>query len=534
MLVAERTDDLLAEFGYESWRPGQREAVDAALCGRDSIVVMPTGGGKSLCYQLPGLAGPDLTVVVSPLIALMRDQFERLAAKGRPVAMVSSGMSGQEVKETLVRLGADIRIVFCAPERFWSEAFLEALAPRRVDLLAIDEAHCMSEWGHEFRPDYLRLGAFAQRLGRPTIQALTATASPPVRREIAKRLGMEDPAVIVRGFDRPNLRLGVFKLGSEQAKVRALAEAVARSEKPGIVYAGTRRGSEELAVALQRAGTRAEAYHAGLQRQRRSRLQDRFMADEIETIVATTAFGMGIDKPNVRFVFHAGLADSVDSYYQAIGRAGRDERAADAGIFYCAKDQTVCRYLGPADVKVLTWVGEAVAEREGLTPRELGKSLNLSTHRVLEAVGRLEEAGWLEVSEEGEIVPSEGTMSLTAAIEQGSAVGEKRKGYERSRLDMMRSYADHTGCRRDYILGYFGEEYEPPCGNCDNCEAGLVERAAELVRPFSIGAAVAHSKWGAGEVQRYDGDRVVALFASVGYRTLDLKLVLERELLQSI
>ncbi|HWB69768.1 MAG TPA: RecQ family ATP-dependent DNA helicase, partial [Solirubrobacterales bacterium] len=402
------------------------------------------------------------------------------------------------------------------------------------DLLAIDEAHCMSEWGHEFRPDYLRLGAFAERLGRPPVQALTATASPPVRREIAERLDMEDPAVIVRGFDRPNLYLKVRRLATERAKTAALVEAVAESPKPGIVYVGTRRSSEELAVGLQRAGVRAEAYHAGLGSRRRGELQDRFMGDGLEAIVATTAFGMGIDKPNVRFVFHAGLSDSVDSYYQAIGRAGRDGAPATATIFYCPRDQSACRHLSSADVQVLTWVGEAVAGREGVSPSDLAGDLRLPRHRVLEAVGRLEEAGWLEISAAGEIVPCEGAPSLTTAIERGSAVGEKRKGYERSRLEMMRSYADHRGCRRGFILGYFGEEYATPCGNCDNCEAGFVERAAEVVRPFSVGAAVAHSTWGPGEVQRYDGDRVIALFDSVGYRTLDLKLVVERELLRSI
>lgn len=532
MAVAQ--DKLLAEFGYESWRPGQREALDAALSGRDSLIVMPTGGGKSLCYQLPGLASPDLTIVVSPLIALMRDQCERLVARGHPVAMVSSGMSSQEVSETLVRIGADIRIVFCAPERFWSEAFLNALSRRRIDLLAIDEAHCISEWGHEFRPDYMRLGAFAQRLGRPPIQALTATASPPVRRGIVERLGMRNPAVIVRGFDRPNLHLAVCRFSNEQAKVHALVEAVGESEKPGIVYIGTRRTSEELARVLQKAGVRTGAYHAGLATRCRSELQDRFMDGGVEAIVATTAFGMGIDKADVRFVFHAGLADSIDSYYQEIGRAGRDGKPAGASIFYCRKDQDVRRYLGPADVKVLTQVGEAVAEREKVNPRDLERDLRLPRHKVLEAVGRLEEAGWLRISEEREIVHCKGARSLAAAVEQGNKVGEKRKGYERSRLDMMRSYTDHTGCRRDFILGYFGEEYESSCGNCDNCDAGSVGRAAEVVRPFSVGAAVTHSKWGPGEVQRYDGDRIVALFDSVGYRTLDLKLVVEKELLRSI
>jgi ATP-dependent DNA helicase RecQ len=534
MDVEARTDGLLAEFGYGGWRPGQREAVAAALTGKDALVVMPTGGGKSLCYQLPGLSRPALTIVVSPLIALMRDQYERLAASGHPVAMVSSGMSGREVERTLARIGGDVRIVYCAPERFWSQSFLDALSSRSIDLLAIDEAHCMSEWGHDFRPDYMRLGDFAARLGKPPLQALTATASPPVRRAIVERLGMRDPVVIVRGFDRPNLHLAVRRFSKEHAKMGALVKAAAEAEKPGIVYIGTRQGSEDLAVKLQKAGVSAGAYHAGLEKRRRSRLQDQFMDDGLEVMVATTAFGMGIDKPNVRFVFHAGLSDSIDSYYQEVGRAGRDEDPARACIYYCPEDQRSRHRFDPADITALAQVGEAVAERGRVDLWDLVRDLDLPRHKVLEAMGRLEAAGWLEVSADREIIHRPGEVTMADAIEQANAVSEKRKGYERSRTEMVRSYTEHTGCRRDYILGYFGEQHDSLCGNCDNCDAGLVAREAEAVRPFSVGSAVIHPKWGPGEVQRYDGDRIITLFDSVGYRTLDLKLVVDNGLLQTI
>jgi len=324
----------------------------------------------------------------------------------------------------------------------------------------VDEAHCISEWGHDFRPDYLRLGAFAAALGHPTILALTATASPPVRREIVERLGMEDPAVIVRGFDRPNLHLAVHRFSEEHGKTEALVEAVRAAEKPGIVYIATRRASEELAEKLREAGVAAEAYHAGFASKRRGELQDAFMDDEIEAIVATTAFGMGIDKPNVRFVFHAGLSDSVDSYYQEVGRAGRDGQPAVACVFYRPEDQAIRRFFA-------------------------------------------------------------------------GGAGEEREEFEKSRLEMARSYAETSSCRRDFVLSYFGEEHEPPCGNCDNCDAGLVEPEPDVDRPFEIGTTVTHSDWGPGEVQRYDDDRLVVLFESVGYRTLDLELVSEKGLLRA-
>jgi ATP-dependent DNA helicase RecQ len=450
-------------LGFEKLRPGQLQAIEAVAAGRDTLAVMSTGYGKSAIYQLSGelLDGP--TIVVSPLIALQRDQVEAMeeAAPGEAAELNSTISEGKraELMESL-REG-EREFVLLAPEQLAKEEVLAELREAKPSLLVVDEAHCISEWGYDFRPDYLRLGTFAAELGRPTLLALTATASPPVRREIVERLGMEEPAVFVRGFDRPNLHLAVRRFTEEHGKERALVEAVEAVEaveKPGIVYIATRKASEELAEELREAGVAAEAYHAGLGSKRRGELQDAFMDDEIETIVATTAFGMGIDKPNVRFVFHAGLSDSVDSYYQEVGRAGRDGEPAQACVFYRPEDQAIRRFLTG-----------------------------------------------------------------------GSS--EDREEFERSRLEMMRSYAEYSGCRRDFVLSYFGEEHEPPCGNCDNCAAGLVEPEANIDRPFVIGTTVTHSEWGQGEVQRYDGNRVVVLFESVGYRTLDLELVTEKQLL---
>ena len=323
-----RADDLLGELGYVSWRAGQREAVVAALEGRDSLIVMPTGGGKSLCYQLPGLATEGLTIVVSPLIALMRDQWGKLNAGGHRVAMITSGMGDWEVSEALEMVRGDARIVYCAPERFASNVFLQALACREVDLIAVDEAHCVSEWGHDFRPDYLRLPEVVERLGRPTVMACTATATVPVAREIASRFGMREPLQVRSGFDRPNLSFDVVALEGKGSTARrqAMLEAGLRdpANRPAIVYCGTRKQTEEVAAELRDAEIAAVAYHAGLEPDHRTAIQERFMATDTGVICATNAFGMGVDKADVRSVWHVTIPTSVEAYYQEAGRAGRD------------------------------------------------------------------------------------------------------------------------------------------------------------------------------------------------------------------
>ena len=342
-LTSTSAAQLLEQFGFDSFRPGQREAVEAALAGRDSLIVMPTGGGKSLCYQLPGLATEDLTIVVSPLIALMNDQWRRLTAAGHPVAMVTSAMAPEAVREALAQVrGGAARIVYCSPERFASGFFLEAIDARRIDLLAVDEAHCVSEWGHDFRPDYLRLPEVAERLGRPAVMACTATATPAVASEIASRFGLRDPLQVRSGFDRPNISFDVVQLEGKGSKARRLAllEAGLRdpANRPAIVYCGTRRDTDEVAATLREAGARAVAYHAGIESEDRAAAQARFMDGEVDVVVATNAFGMGVDKADVRSVWHMAIPTSLEAYYQEAGRAGRDGEPARAVLLAMKAD----------------------------------------------------------------------------------------------------------------------------------------------------------------------------------------------------
>jgi RecQ family ATP-dependent DNA helicase len=338
-----RADALLGKLGFTRWRAGQKEAVEAALSGRDSLIVMPTGGGKSLCYQLPGLATEDLTIVVSPLIALMNDQWKRLTAAGHPVAMISSGMSEERARDALAQVrGGEARIVYCSPERFGSNVFLGAIERRRIDLLAVDEAHCVSEWGHDFRPDYLRLPEIAQRLGRPTVMACTATATEAVAREIAARFEMRDPLEVRSGFDRPNISFDVVRLEGTGSKARRMALLEAGladpANRPAIVYCGTRRDTDDVAATLREAGLHALRYHAGMEAEDRSDTQARFMSGEVEVIVATNAFGMGVDKADVRSVWHMAIPTSLEAYYQEAGRGGRDGLPAKAVLLAMKAD----------------------------------------------------------------------------------------------------------------------------------------------------------------------------------------------------
>ncbi|WP_034385587.1 ATP-dependent DNA helicase RecQ [Deinococcus sp. YIM 77859] len=527
-------------FGYDHLHAGQKEAIESVLAGHDTLAIMPTGSGKSAIYQIAALSLSGPTVVVSPLIALQRDQVEALeeSAPGQ-AALINSTVKPAERAATFAALEeGDLEFLFLAPEQLSSEETLERLRAAEPSLFVVDEAHCVSEWGHDFRPEYLRLGGVVEALGHPTVLALTATAAPPVREEIVARLGMRHPRVLVRGFDRPNIHLAVRPFADEGTKRTALLEAVVEAHKPGIVYAATRRGAEAFARDLGERGVQAAAYHAGMTASAREAVQTAFMADELEVIVATTAFGMGIDKPNVRFVHHLDISGSIDAYYQEIGRAGRDGEAASAILFFTPGDLKLRRFFAGTAVvdadQVEQVLRAAQQHAEPVDPAELREETGLSPSRLLSAVSRLEEVGALEVLPSGQVVAFEGPEAPEVAAEAALAQ-EHRRIFEWSRLEMMRGYAEMRACRREYLLSYFGEQYSPPCGRCDNCDAGHSPGAEAGTKvPFALGSRVRHPSFGTGQVVRYEGEKITVLFDEQGYQTLALPVVLENELLQPL
>ena len=337
----------LAQFKLEAFRPGQEDVIQAVLDGQDCVCVMPTGGGKSLCYQLPAVVFDGLTLVVSPLIALMKDQVDQLQKLGIPVSYINSTLSMAEQHERLDRMAAgEYRLVYVVPERFRSSRFLEAVRATKLDLLAIDEAHCISEWGHDFRPDYARLGYFRRLLGNPTTIALTATATDRVRRDIIEQLDLHEPRTFFTGFARPNLFYEVQCLQAERQKAERLIQFLDRTPGAGIIYASTRKRTEEVAgLVAQRTGRKTGVYHAGLLPDQRRAAQDDFMHGRHEIVVATNAFGMGIDKADVRFVVHYNLPGTLEAYYQEAGRAGRDSKPSRCLLLYHASDRIVQEFF---------------------------------------------------------------------------------------------------------------------------------------------------------------------------------------------
>jgi ATP-dependent DNA helicase RecQ len=525
-------------FGYSDLRPGQERAIAAVVEGRDVLVVMPTGSGKSAIYQVAGMLIQGKTVVVSPLLALQRDQVEALTehgAEGGQAEALNSTLGREERSDLLDRAAAgDLEFLFLAPEQFSSGDTLERLRQASPSLFVVDEAHCVTEWGHDFRPEYLQLGAAIEALGRPRVLALTATAAAPVRDEIVQRLGMREPEVIVHGFDRPNLELTVERVGSEKEKQERMLARLAGLGRPGIVYVATRQHADELAERLREAGIGAASYHAGHDKAERERVQTAFMADELEAIVATTAFGMGVDKAHVAFVIHYDITGSLDAYYQQIGRAGRDGESAQAVLLYQPDDIRLQRFLNSGtaiDADTHERIAILVEKAGGpVDAGELRQATSLSVTRLQTVLNHLEEVGAIRVDGDG-VVSWTGARAPAGAAEAAQALQDRHKAFEKSRVEMMRGYAEADGCRRAYLLSYFGESYEPPCGNCDRCRAGHGGERPDEGR-FPIGGRVVHESFGDGQVVRYEEGKVVVLFDEIGYQTLALDIVEGRGLLQ--
>jgi ATP-dependent DNA helicase RecQ len=529
-------------FGWEELRPSQAEAVEAAVSGRDVLAVMPTGYGKSAVYQLAALMVDGPCVVVSPLIALQADQRDGLnelsADAATHAVAINSSVSAREQERAWQALEeGSAKFVFLTPEQLAKDEVLERLRDIGPAFLTVDEAHCVSSWGHDFRPDYLRLGAARQRMGSPAIIALTATASTPVREEIVEGLALVDPLVIALGFDRPNLHLAVRRHHEDHHKHDAVLEQVAALARPGLLYTATRRAAEDYAERLADRGLVTRAYHAGQKTPERDETLEQFLHGDLDVVVATSAFGMGIDKSDVRFVVHADITDSLDTYYQEAGRAGRDGEDAQVVLHYRSEDLGLRSFFSSqqADQEVVGAVVKELRRADGpvlLThlKRELKEAGGVSARRVTGTVNLLQAAGAVNSTRKG-LTLEEGVGPKTAA-RLAEETAERLERIDRSRIEMMRGYAETDGCRRQYLLGYFGEELADPCGNCDNCDAGTAVDLTHDDDRFPLQSAVVHSEWGAGIVMSVDDDRLTVLFELQGYKTLSRDAVEEQDLLR--
>ncbi len=549
-------------WGYPDFRPGQDQAVRNVLSGGDSLTIMPTGGGKSLCYQVPGMMLPGVTLVVSPLISLMKDQVDALDLRGLPATFLNSTLSGSEMA---ARLGAaergEYKLVYVAPERFDAESFQERLARLNVSLLAVDEAHCVSEWGHDFRPSYLRLGRVREALGNPPVAALTATATEEVRRDIVRQLGLRDPATVVTGFDRRNLNWHVLRAKNDSEKDRLLLKLLRGREGSAIVYASTRKSVDALTSLLNGVGVRAVGYHAGIPDAERKRIQEAFMTGQVPAVVATNAFGMGIDKSDVRIVVHYNMPGNLEAYYQEAGRAGRDGQPSECVLLHAYSDRFTHEFFidqasPPRAVVEQVMRGlrngmdhtglfsvpipEFAATLPGLkgdrqvhsslrilqdyglvrqspagsaslrvrliaTPQrikrelgETGRTAEVELLRTLwkagrgEAVYRGADLEWRDLGPRGRVaalldaLQAEGFVEWTAWSGEGVMVldratplnrlpvdwqaVETKKRRDTRKLAEMQRYAYTEGCRRGFVLRYFGDAAAmDECGACDNC-----------------------------------------------------------------
>ena len=529
---------LRTTFGIRRLRPGQRDVIDSVLSGADTFALMPTGAGKSLCYQLPALQLPGMVLVVSPLISLMRDQLAKLEEMGIPAVQVNSSLKREEETAALETIAAGrCRIVFATPERLTQQDFIELLQGQKIALFVVDEAHCVSQWGHDFRPAYLDLAAAIRALGKPPVLALTATATDDAIDDIVKQLGLARPRIINTGIYRNNLRYHVEQVTSDSEKQARLLALAGERQGSGIIYAATVTAVEELHAALAEQGASVTLYHGRLGAQERQQNQDRFMRGEARLMVATNAFGMGIDKPDIRFIIHYQMPANLEAYYQESGRAGRDGDSADCILLFQFKDKRVQQfflardYPDGDDVRHVYAAAATLADR-GPTPfADLCAALPaMSASRVRVALKLLKDDGLLAQDKHLRIRAGR-KVADTASFDRLAGAYAEKAERDRDALEQMVSYAQSGYCRWQLLLQYFGEadEAPQPCINCDNCqrtrlmEAAIpapIEVASEVVPSvpalFSVGSRVRVPRHEEGEVIAIAGDMVTITFNDGG------------------
>ncbi|GAA4921560.1 ATP-dependent DNA helicase RecQ [Actinomycetospora succinea] len=518
---------------------GQREAVLGALVD-DCLAVLPPAAGKTAVYAVTGLVLGGPTVVVSPTLSLHRDQVAHLVDAGVRAEVLNSTVAARDDVLARFRDGA-IEVLVTSPEQLAREDVLDALAAGAPTLLAVDEAHCVCDWGPDFRPDYLGLALARRRLGRPRVLALTATASIPARGEILELLGVPDACVVVRDPDRPHIHLTAHLVHEEEAKWERVTGEVVGLEGAGIVYVTTRRHTTLVCDRLREAGVAAEAYDGGMTARDRGRVQDAFMDGEIRVVVATSAFGMGIDKPDVRWVVHGDTPTSIDAYHQEIGRAGRDGRPAQAVLFHRPQDLVRPKLFAsgrdPGKGALTTVLAAVCRHPDGVAQDELAGPAGVSKAGLSRAIPGLVALGAVRrlpgrLLAPGDVVDCDDFSELA---EHAAALVARRREREQSKVELVRRYAEATGCRRRTLLEALGESRDEPCGFCDHCDAGHPgdpgnRAGAENGDPVP-GEAVRHGEWGQGTVTTVAEESVVVLFDEGGYRTLSLPVVREKQLL---
>ncbi|MBT7213967.1 MAG: ATP-dependent DNA helicase RecQ [Verrucomicrobia bacterium] len=533
MSAIDRAREKLQEvFGFEDFLDGQETVIDEILSGRDGSVVMPTGGGKSLCYQLPALCREGVTLVVSPLIALMKDQVDALEERGVAVTLINSTLTWNEQKERLdgMKSGA-YRLVYIAPERFRASSFMSALSDVKIEMVAIDEAHCLSQWGHDFRPDYMRLGKALEKMGRPQCVALTATATPIVREDIRGVLNLREPFESISGFERPNLSFTITPVEKVAQKYGRLKKVLAEN-KTGIVYCATRKKVEEVAETIHSWGLKCIAYHGGMSDREREDTQNAFISRKADIAVATNAFGMGIDRSDVRFVVHFEIPGSVEAYYQEAGRAGRDGEASVCELLFNYADTRTQEFFidgvnpGPGMIRDVYqfFLNEADDAYEvHRTLDEVKDAIGAKNGMAVgAALGALIRGRWVERFD----VPgmrAKGTRLLkpdvlTRDLTLDEAALEEKERRDREKLEKMVQLCYANTCRQQWVLEYFGEVDAPVCGSCDVCrgEENSERRAPSddedlIVRKFLSGVARMSRRTAAGWEGIFGRGRIVQM-----------------------